>query len=102
MKTSSFRRAPENPRFRLVDREDLVTGARITKVDHDAGPYQLAHPYQTIVLDDVPVLFVEGVTYVLFRCSRPIWEGQCFVPLDSFVGEVRDFYDARYWLLVNP
>lgn len=101
METSSIRRAPENARFRLVNREDLVTGIEITMVDYDANPYQLAHPYQTIALDDEPVRDTVRGLYVYYHCIRPIWAGQCFVPLANFIGEVKDFYDTRYWLPIS-
>jgi len=102
MTTAVIRRAPENASFRLVEREDLVAGTEIFVINPDAGPYEIEHPYSKIRLDEVPVSEGGHGLYVRYHCiAAPSWDGDCFVPVDEFVGERQDPTTSRYWLPIS-
>jgi hypothetical protein len=55
----TYRLLPENPMYRYPEREDIVPGARFFTIEHDVPLEEILVPYQTIVLNDVPI--AEGV-----------------------------------------
>jgi len=102
---STIRRAPENPAFRLVELEDLVAGREIFMIDGSSGNYGFEHPISKITLDQIPVSDRGRGHYVRYHCTHaPSWDGQCFVPLDDFLGKLtasvpRDA--THYWLPIG-
>lgn len=99
MAVSSPRCAHENNEYRLVEREDIVAGAEILMIERERALADPAYPPSKIRLDDDPIADRDGVPYVYYHCTYPEWDGQCFVPLDDFLGYVDDDpHHVNYWL----
>jgi len=80
--------------YRPLTREDLIPGEEIlmVEVERFMEPHnQGMNPSITgtkIKLDEDPVV-VSNVNptkeHVMYHCIMPPWEGQCFVPIESFL-----------------
>jgi len=106
--TLEIRRAPANSRYRYLNEDELVEGTQALMVDIDSD-YQTRYPTGTIVtLDADPLGDRNGESYVYYHCTRPAWEGQCFVPVSEFTAgyhEGRRLHDCgprhEYWVPID-
>lgn len=98
--TTDIRRAPANPRYRYLNEDELVEGAQALMVDIDSE-WQTQHPPAgTIVtLDPDPQGDRDGTPYVYYHCTRPAWEGQCFVSVERFT---TGYADRDDWPVPGP
>ena len=83
--TMEIRRVPANPGYRYLNKDELVEGLQALMIDIDSE-YQTRYPTAgTIVtLDANPMADRDNIPYVYYHCTRPKWEGQCFVPVSKF------------------
>lgn len=83
--TLEIRRAPANLGYRYLNEDELVEGAQALMIDIDSE-YQTRYPTAgTIVtLDAEPTEHRDGEPCVYYHCTRPKWEGQCFVSVNKF------------------
>jgi len=101
--SATIRPAIESHAHRLVEESDIVAGAEIEMIEREKVQRDPFHPTNKITIDDDPIRDGGRGRYVYYHCTKPAWDGQCFVPLEVFLGNGNDegSHHVNYWLPRN-
>jgi hypothetical protein len=95
-------------RYRLATREDLVDGAQMIMIDA-SNDFMFKSGVSPEVLGtkiklDFSALkksnFPGETFFVYYHCIDPSWDGDCFVPLEIFLGEEKTHCGSEYRYIV--